>query len=406
MYNIKLYDHVPTPVPATTDRIVAAHYYAAWKKGAPGLHNGFDDLHNFPERTPLCGYYDEEDPNFTDWEIKWALEHGVNCWIYCWYRYKQFQGTPVKREHLRCGHALHEGLFGAKYGNMMKFALMFENGGRWSNTNPEDMLENLMPYWCDTYFSRENYLVLDNKPVLFICGHNEFVKGFKDCEEQRETLEKCREYAKSRGFDGMYFAAAIWDYNKVDPEFYAEFDRRGYDFHFSYNAGYNPPCDTDDDEQIIDGQLEMLMKRLNQSPSKHIPVASCFRDAEPRTTEAWNALGFNFGAETKYHLSADGFRRVIRKMKNMADALPENAWGRRIFMLDNWNEYDEGHYILPTHEYGFRYLQAIREELTDRDNLPDYRMPQDLGLSNFNKSWGEPDLSEYCKEKFGVEYDK
>lgn len=31
MYNIKLYDHVPEPKPATSDRIVAAHYYAAWK---------------------------------------------------------------------------------------------------------------------------------------------------------------------------------------------------------------------------------------------------------------------------------------------------------------------------------------------------------------------------------------
>ena len=91
-------------------------------------------------------------------------------------------------------------------------------------------------------------------------------------------------------------------------------------------------------------------------------------------------------------------------MKQMTDSLPEGAWGKKIFMIDNWNEWDEGHYVSPSHEFGFRYLQAIREELTERDNLPDYRMPQDIGLSTFNKSWGEPDLSEYCKEKFGVEY--
>ena len=89
MYNIKLHDYVPMPNAATTDRIVAAHYYAAWKKGAPGIHNGFDDLHDFPERTPLMGYYDEENPMVCDWEIKWALEHGINCFIYCWYRKKQ-----------------------------------------------------------------------------------------------------------------------------------------------------------------------------------------------------------------------------------------------------------------------------------------------------------------------------
>ena len=58
MYNIRLTDCMDAPRPATPKMIVAAHYYAAWKKGAPGLHNGFDDLHGYPERTPLAGYYD------------------------------------------------------------------------------------------------------------------------------------------------------------------------------------------------------------------------------------------------------------------------------------------------------------------------------------------------------------
>lgn len=71
-------------------------------------------------------------------------------------------------------------------------------------------------------------------------------------------------------------------------------------------------------------------------------------------------------------------------------------------MLDNWNEWDEGHYVAPSHEFGFRYLQAIREELTLRDNLPDNRMPQDLGLTGYNNSWEIPVFSSICKEKFGV----
>ena len=77
MYNIKLSNEMPAPQPVSSDYIVAAHYYAAWKKGAPGLHNGFDDLHLYPERTPLMGYYDEENPDVCDWEIKWAVEHGI-----------------------------------------------------------------------------------------------------------------------------------------------------------------------------------------------------------------------------------------------------------------------------------------------------------------------------------------
>ena len=80
----------------------------------------------------------------------------------------------------------------------------------------------------------------------------------------------------------------------------------------------------------------------------------------------------------------------------MCDELPDGAFGKRIFMLDNWNEWDEGHYISPCHEYGFRYLQAVREELSARDNLPDYRTPVDMGCKP-ETSWDEPDLSEKCK---------
>ena len=406
MYNIKLENYVPEPKPATTDRIVAAHYYAAWKKGAAGLHNGFDDLHTFPERTPLCGYYDEENPEFCDWEIKWAAEHGVNCFIYCWYRYKENMGKPVTEDALRCSHGIHKAMFNAKYQKHMKFAIMFENSLRWCNTDKEDLLNNLLPFWFETYFTRENYLVIDNRPVLMVCAADLINKLFETAEEQRAVFDACREYAKKYGFDGMYFGAAIWDYNKVDVERYMDYDNRGFDFHFGYNAGYAPTKDTDNDEEIIAGQCEMLLRRIAPNPYTAVPTASCFRDAEPRTTEAWNKLGFNFAKETKYHLSPEGFRKLLAKMKNISDGLPEGAFGKKLFMLDNWNEWDEGHYISPCHEYGFKYLQAIREAHSLRDNLPDYRMPQDLGLSNFNKSWGNPDLSEYCIKKFGVTYNE
>ena len=145
MYNIKLSNDIPAPQPATTDRIVAAHYYAAWKKGAPGLHNGFDDLHGYPERTPLMGYYDEENPDVCDWEIKWAVEHGINCFIHCWYRYRDNMGKPVTPDDLRCGHGLHEALFHAKYQQLMKFAIMFEASERWGGTDEQDLLDHLMP---------------------------------------------------------------------------------------------------------------------------------------------------------------------------------------------------------------------------------------------------------------------
>ena len=80
----------------------------------------------------------------------------------------------------------------------------------------------------------------------------------------------------------------------------------------------------------------------------------------------------------------------------MTDALPEGAWGRRIMMIDNWNEWDEGHFVAPSHKFGFKFLQAIREVLTKRNNLPDYVTPQDQGFSGYNTSWRTPDFAEFC----------
>ena len=84
-------------------------------------------------------------------------------------------------------------------------------------------------------------------------------------------------------------------------------------------------------------------------------------------------------------------------MKQISDSLDEDAWARNIIMIDNWNEWDEGHFVAPSHKFGFKYLQAIREALTACDNLPDYRTPQEIGFTGYNKSWKTPDFKEFCK---------
>jgi len=38
--------------------------------------------------------------------------------------------------------------------------------------------------------------------------------------------------------------------------------------------------------------------------------------------------------------------------------------GRRILMLANWNEFGEGHFLMPSTLAGFGYLDALREVFT------------------------------------------
>ena len=401
MYNIKLHSYVPEPMPVTSDRIVACHYYAAWKKGAAGLHNAFDDLHDYPERTPLMGYYDEENPEVCDWEIKWAVEHGINCFIHCWYRKPENMGKPITVNDLRCGHGLHEALFNAKYQKYMKFAIMFENSPRWGTTDREDAVKHLMPFWTENYFKRDNYLKIDNKPVVFVFAQSRLSGVFPNPADQKDMFDACREYAVQAGFDGLIFGQC--DY-AIEPEKHAESLARGYDFRFGYGSGWRAQENFPDEETVVAGQCQNFDDYLAVDPMRHLATASCFLDSTPRTTQRWIDMGYTFHKCKFWHLDAQNFRRVLRYMKEKTDALPDGAWAKRILMIDNWNEWDEGHFVSPSVQFGFRYLQAIREELTARDNLPDYRTPQDLGLSaNLNKSWAEPDFKAICEERLKAE---
>ena len=132
-----------------------------------------------------------------------------------------------------------------------------------------------------------------------------------------------------------------------------------------------------------------------------VPTPSCFRDSTPRCTQRWYDLGYTFFRDRDriWYLSAEKYRELLEKMKKMSDALPEGAWGKKIVMIDNWNEWDEGHYVAPSHKFGFKYLQAIREVFTERDNLPDYRTPQDQGFTDYNKTWKTPDFKDFCEAK-------
>lgn len=392
MYNIKLCDYVPEPKPATSDRIVAAHYYPSWKKGTAGLHNGFDDMHDYPERTPLCGYYDGASPVFCDWEIKWALEHGVNCFIYCWYRKKENLGKPVTVSDLRLGETLHNGFFKAKYSSMMKFAIMFETSKRWAAADEDDLINNLMPFWIKEYFSKDNYLKIDNKPVLFVFDFNDkqFRNSFNSLEAQKRAFERCRCIARENGFDGMIFASEchLTDFEQLEAEMAAE-RASGYDFNFPYCV--HSEKNGANDEEIILSQLNQFNRKKEKYADFCIPTVSCMWDPRPRydtMPDFFNRQSFPF----LWKLLPENWCKLLKEMKNACDSLPDDAIGKKIIMLDNWNEWDEGHYLLPSVEFGFKYLQAIREEFTVCDNLPDYRMPQDIGSPTINVEWDEPNL--------------
>ena len=176
---------------------------------------------------------------------------------------------------------------------------------------------------------------------------------------------------------------------------------RGYDFRFGYSSGYNAPHDYyDDQNQIVKDQCDILKKQFEIDNKRFIPTPSCFRDTTPRRTEYWRSISdYDFRWETIWYLSPEKYRELLEEFKKICNELPSDAWAKKIIMIDNWNEWDEGHFVAPSHKFGFKYLQAIREVYTERNNLPDYIMPHDQGFTGYNKSWIEPNFKEFCEKE-------
>ena len=127
---------------------------------------------------------------------------------------------------------------------------------------------------------------------------------------------------------------------------------------------------------------------------KFIATPSCFYDPTPRFTKRWYDLGYRFREHANiWYLYPEKYKELLQKMKEITDSLPDDAWAKKIVMIDNWNEWDEGHFVAPSHKFGFKYLQAIREVFTECNNLPDYIAPHDQGFTGYNKSWQIPDFS-------------
>ena len=140
----------PQPLKKNSELLVGAHNCPLWEADS---YDRWSQILKHPERTPALGFYAQENPEVADWETKWAAEHGVDFFIYCWYRTEQ--GGPVKQ---MLGSALHKALFNSRFQNHIKFTIMWENQtkGKAGVSNENDLMNNLLPFWITNYFKRTN----------------------------------------------------------------------------------------------------------------------------------------------------------------------------------------------------------------------------------------------------------
>jgi hypothetical protein len=123
----------------------------------------------------------------------------------------------------------------------------------------------------------------------------------------------------------------------------------------------------------------------------------------PTVSMGWNSAPWGNGWEYGWRLGGGGrlapetFRTACAAVKEIMDALPAESIGHRMMLIDNWNEWGEGHYILPHRQYGFGYLDAIRAVFTEDPADHQDLTPEDVGRGPYDSRWREV----VQKEKFG-----
>ncbi len=339
-------DYPPPPIIPKTDWEVGVYYFPGWRTASQ-----WTPVKNWG-RKPLLGYYKEGEPEVMDWQIKWALEHGITFFIFDWY---WVQGARSLE------HALHEAFLRCRYGKMMKFALLWANHNPPRTSSREDLL-NLTRFCIDNYFRLPNYLRIDNKPVLFIFTPRRLTEDMGS-PAVKSAFDEMREMCKREGLNGLFIVGCMhnWDVGLEDMR------KEGYDAVSGYNypwvnAGENKRSPY---KEMAEGFKKIWSDIVSKGFDYIVP-----------TTPGWDPRPWH-GTETTARVGSTS--QLFKEMLLDAKDFVEKHNLRRMVIIEAWNEWGEGSYIEPSREWGFAYLDAVREVFLGKDGHQDL-VPQDIGL--------------------------
>jgi hypothetical protein len=208
------------------------------------------------------------------------------------------------------------------------------------------------------YFKQPNYFKIDGKPVFSIFDVNKLLDSFgENMEETRKALDYFREEVKKAGFPGLHIQwEQAWGsmLSKERAEkFDAKIDSLGFNSVAMYNmGGFNP------DYLVYGANATRILERMDSTLS--VPVFPCVSsgwDDTPRFPDK-GARGI-----THYHNTPTSFAMLLLKAKKYADNHPDQP---KLIVVNAWNEWVEGSYLLPDMLNGFGYLEAVKDVFVNR----------------------------------------
>lgn len=160
------------PVPATSNFFVGSYYknYSAYSQQFQAIKMNnltANASNNGLTRKPLLGFYNGTNPQTIDWQIKWALEHGLSYFVFeeSW---NYMQSTPIEDDSVRT-------FLDAQFRSQMSFALKIneidvprQDSAVINQLRKNKLVGDIATYYRDNYINKPNYLKVEGKPVIVL----------------------------------------------------------------------------------------------------------------------------------------------------------------------------------------------------------------------------------------------
>lgn len=348
---------VPAPNPVKGPYEVGVYYFPGWHSD-----NQWRPIRPFPERKPALGWYREGDPEVADWHIKWAVDHGITFFAYDWY---------WSRGARQLEHALHDGYLRSRYRHMLKFCLLWANHNPPGTSSREDCLA-VTKHWISNYFTVPEYLKHNGKPVVIIFSPDR-LRADMGSAAVRSAFDAMRAECNAAGLDGLYLAACIGDTGQA---------RQAADEGYDAVTAYNWP-----DLGLPAGQLAAPYASLINAYRSHWEslLHEAFLPLILPVNGGWDSRPWHGDNNiVRYGRTPGLFKQHLRDARRVLDAHKQRDALPGIILIEAWNEWGEGSYIEPHSEFGFGYLDAIRQVFTRAPVQHDDVIPADVGLGPYD----------------------
>ena len=352
-------DYVPPPQPVETDIDLCMYYFPGWATDA-----AWDCIRRIaPVRKPLLGYYDESNPEIVDWQIKWAVENGIRCFLVDWYWVAGSQ------------HLTHwfEAYRQARYRDYLQVAVM------WANHNPpgthsrEDW-RNVTQEWIDHYFNLRTYYQLNGKPALFLWDPDGLRTDLGGSEEVKAALEESQAMARAAGYAGIEFVAVN---RNESPALVKRLLAEGYAGATNYHE-YGRALEVS--EMRKRARFEELAATIAETWEKRDAISGALT-YYPVLETGWDSRPWHASkALVIAGRTPELFERILRDGRAFSEVR-----NNRMLVVGPANEWGEGSYIEPNTEFGFAMYEAIRRVFAKGDprDWPVNIGPADVGLGPY-----------------------